>query len=203
MLTLVHSPRSRSTSFLWLLEEAGAPYNIRYVTIRRGDGSGAQDAENPHAHGKVPLLIDGDETVFEQAAIALYVADRFPAAGLGPVVGAKGRGTFLTMLAYYAGVVEPAFTSKYMGVTVPRGTAGWVDSDEVMDYLNGRFAAHPFVAGDAFTAADVMYASAFALFMDSPALDGKRTKSLEEYVARCTNRPARTRALAKDAPQAK
>ena len=40
MLTLVHAPRSRSSSFLWLLEEVGEPYDIQYVSIRRGDGSG-------------------------------------------------------------------------------------------------------------------------------------------------------------------
>ena len=83
MLTLVHSPRSRSTGFLWLLEEAGAPYEIQYVSIRRGDGSGAIDPANPHPHGKVPVLKDGSTVVFEQTAIALYVADKFPKARLG------------------------------------------------------------------------------------------------------------------------
>ena len=104
------------------------------------------------------------------------------------------------MLAYYSGVVEPAFMSKFMGQTVPRGTAGWVDSDEVMDFLIASFANHPYVAGEAFTAADVMYAGAFALFMESPMLTAKRTKQLDDYVARCVSRPARQRAAAKDTP---
>jgi len=34
MLTLVHAPRSRSSRFLWLLEEIGEPYDIQYVSIR-------------------------------------------------------------------------------------------------------------------------------------------------------------------------
>jgi len=87
MLTLVHAPRSRSTGFLWLLEEAGAPYEIQYVSIRRGDGSGEVDPTNPHPHGKVPVLKDGSTIVFEQTAIALYVADKFPKARLGPAFG--------------------------------------------------------------------------------------------------------------------
>src|SRR3954454_22461189 len=132
MLTLIHAPRSRSSGTLWLLEETGAPYDIQYAAIRRGDGSGALDPGNPHPHGKVPLLIDGDEIAHEQSAIALYLADRFPQSGLGPAVGAPGRGAFLTMLAYYSGVVEPAFTSKFMNAAVPRSAAGWVDVDEVM-----------------------------------------------------------------------
>ena len=106
------------------------------------------------------------------------------------------------MLAYYSGVLEPAFTSKFLHVTVPRGTAGWVDSDEAMDFINGRLAAHPYIAGETFTVADVLYAGAFALFMKSPLLSEKKTAQLEQYVARCVSRPAYVRAQAKDEPAA-
>lgn len=198
MLTLVHAPRSRSTGFLWLLEEVGAPYEIQYVSIRRGDGTGEIDPSNPHPHGKVPVLKDGPTVVFEQTAIALYVADKFPKAHLSPPFGDAGRGPFLTMLSYYSGVIEPAFTSKFMNISVPRGTAGWVNSNEAMDFINARLAAQPYVAGQQFTAADVLYAGAFALFLSSPLLADKKTRALEDYVARCTARPARARALAKD-----
>jgi glutathione S-transferase len=67
-----------------------------------------------------------------------------------------------------------------------------------MTFVNGRIAAQPYVAGETFTAADVLYAGAFALFMDSPLLGEKKTKALEDYVARCVTRPARARAEAKD-----
>ena len=103
------------------------------------------------------------------------------------------------MLAYYSGVIEPAFTSKFLNYGVPRGTAGWVSSDEAMDFVNKRLAEHDYIAGDRFTAADVMYAGAFGMFMNSPLLGAHRTPQLEAYVARCTARPARARAMAKDA----
>ena len=163
MLTLIHAPRSRSSGFVWLLEEIGEPYQLQYVSIRRGDGSGALDVANPHPHGKVPLLKDGDAVIFEQSAIALYLADKYPNANLGPRIGDAGRGSFVSMLAYYSGVVEPAFTSKFLRVAVPRGTAGWVDADEVMDFINGRLATQSYIAGNEFTAADVLFAGAFAL----------------------------------------
>jgi glutathione S-transferase len=198
MITLMHAPRSRSSSFLWLLEAIGEPYRIQYVSIRRGDGSGTLDASSPHPHGKVPVLIYDTTVIFEQSAIALYVADRYPRADLGPRIDAPARGSFLTLLAYYSGVVEPAFTSKFLRVAVPRGTAGWVDSDEVMDFINARLAKQSYIVGEKFTAADVLYASAFALFMDSPLLEGKRTRQLQDYVARCVSRPARARAAGKD-----
>jgi glutathione S-transferase len=199
MLSLIHAPRSRSSGILWLLEESGQAYDVQTVSIRRGDGSGSLDPANPHPHGKVPVLKDGDVTVFEQSAIALYLADRFPDAGLGARVGDAARGDFVTMLAYYAGVVEPAFTSKFLKVGVPRGTAGWVEADEAMDFINARLSRQDYIAGGRFTAADVLYAGAFALFMNSPLLGDRKTPQLEAYVARCMARPARARAMAKDA----
>jgi len=201
MLTLIHAPRSRSSGFVWLPEEIGEPYQLHYVSIRRGDGSGGLDAANPHPHGKVPVLKDGDAVVFEQSAIALYLADAYPKANLGPRIGDAGRGSFVSVLAYYSGVVEPAFTSKFLRVAVPRGTAGWVDSDEGMDFINDRLARQSYMAGDQFTAADVLFAGAFALFMSSPLLEGKKTQQLQDYVARCVSRPARARAQSKDSPQ--
>jgi glutathione S-transferase len=200
MITLVHSPHSRSSSFIWLLEEIAEPYQIQYVTIRRGDGSGSTDASNPHPHGKVPALIDGSTLIFEQSALALYLADRHPGADLGYRIEDPARASLLTLLAYYSGVVEPAFTSKFLGFSVPRGSAGWVDSGEVMDYINARLGSHPYIAGEKFTVADVLYAGAFALFMDSPLLEGKRTPQLQDYVARCVSRPARARVAARDQP---
>jgi glutathione S-transferase len=126
------------------------------------------------------------------------LADRFPDARLGPAIDDPARGDFLTMLAYYSGVLEPAFASKFMKVAVPRGTAGWGDSDEAMTFINARIAAGPYIAGETFTAADVLYAGTFAMFMDSPLLGDKKTKPLEDYVARCVSRPARALAAGKD-----
>src|SRR5438067_2282099 len=108
MITLYHAPRSRSGRIIFLLEELGAPYEIHTVNLRRGDGSGAVDPANPHPHGKVPAICDDGALVFESAAIALYLTDKFPIAGIGPLVGDPQRGAYLTWLAYYAGVMEPA-----------------------------------------------------------------------------------------------
>ena len=114
MLTLYHAPRSRSFRTLWLLEEIGAPYELKVVNIRRGDGSGAADASNPHPLGKVPALVHDGRLVFETSAIALYLTDLFPQAGLGPKIGDNERGAYLSWLAYYSGVFEPSLTAKFL-----------------------------------------------------------------------------------------
>ena len=84
MITLLHRPQTRSTRFVFLLEELEAPYQINAVTTRARDGSGAADPANPHPHGKVPAISDDGEIVFESPAVALYLTDKVPQHGLGP-----------------------------------------------------------------------------------------------------------------------
>src|ERR1700729_3540197 len=166
MITLYHHPRTRSSRFIFLLEELGTPYEIhRIANLRRPDGSGDTDPENPHPHGKSPALKDGDTLVFESSAIALYLTDKFPQNGLGPVVGDAKRGAYVSWLAYYAGVMEPAWMSAYMKWDIP---------------------------GDKFSAMDILMGTTFKMFMGSPLLE--KTDLLDGYVNRILARPAYARA---------
>jgi glutathione S-transferase len=116
---------------------------------------------------------------------------------MGPRVGEPLRGPYLSWLAYYAGVFEPAFVSKFLKFSPPRGAAGWVALEEMMDHVNKTLEQGPYLLGERFSAADVLYASSFALFMNSPLLP--KTPQLEHYVKRCTERPACLRAATKSA----
>jgi len=196
MITLYHRPKTRATRFIFLLEELAAPYRIQIVTLRNRDGTGAADPANPHPHGKVPAISDDGEVVFESPAIALYLTDKFPKNRLGPLAGEAERGAYLSWLAYYGDVLEPAFMCKFMKVEVPRGTAGWVDLVEVMPVILQRLAAGPYMLGERFSAADILYGTSFALFANSPILP--KSPLLDDYVARIVARPAFRRAMEKD-----
>ncbi|MGC9953267.1 MAG: glutathione S-transferase family protein [Rhizomicrobium sp.] len=196
MLTLYHCPRTRSSRFIWLLEELEVPYEIKLVTIRRGDGTGAVDPANPHPHGKVPALSHDGTLVFESPAIVLYLTDAFPKNGIGPVVGDLRRGAYLSWLAYYGDVMEPAFVSKFLNMEVPRGTAGWVKAEEAADFVAETLAKGPYLLGDKFSAADVLFGSTFAMFMKSPMLPGP--ERFKPYILRLMERPAYRRAQQKD-----
>jgi glutathione S-transferase len=197
MLTLFHHPRTRSSRFIFLLEELGTPYDIhRIANLRRPDGSGGVDPENPHPHGKSPALKDGDTIVWESSAIALYLTDKYPQNGIGPVVGDAKRGAYLSWLAYYAGVFEPAFMSAYMKWEIPRGTAGWVPVSEAMAFIAATLGKGSYLLGDTFSAADILFGTSFKMFMGSPMLE--KTELLESYVNRVLGRPAYARAQAKE-----
>ena len=194
MITLFHYPQTRSSRFIFLLEELGAPYQIHQIT----GISDSKDPNNPHPHGKVPAIRDEDtgEVIYESPAIALYLTDKFPKAGIGPTVGDNKRGAYLSWLVYYGSVLEPAFMSKFTNTPVPRPQAGWVEFDQVMEHIIGTLSQGPYLLGEKFSAADVLYGTTFAMFGRSPMMP--KSEVIDLYVKHVTERPALARAQAKD-----
>jgi len=196
MMTLYHAPRSRSFRTLWLLEEIGKPFELKLVGIRRGDGSGARDPANPHPLGKVPALVHDGKLVFETSAITLYLTDLFPEAGLGPRVGDENRGAYLSWLAYYGGVFEPSLTAKFLKIEHVYGTFGWGPFQEVLEHLGRTLEAGPYLLGENFSAADIVYGGSLPLLMSRGMVP--ETEAFKAYAARVTSRPAVARAQARD-----
>jgi glutathione S-transferase len=194
MITLFHAPQTRSGRLVWLMEEIGQPYTLHYCQIAGRDGFTGRDPGNPHPDGKVPALFHDGVPVTESLAIALYLTELFPQAGLGAPVGSPERGPFLTWLAWTAGEMEPAFWSMISGSA--KGDAmATMRFEQVISRLLNALEQGPYLMGDAFSAVDVMVASALAWGRahapDSPLLDA--------YLERITQRPASLRACERDA----
>lgn len=193
MLKLYHSPQSRSSRFIWLLEELGQPYEIEYVTIHRGDGSGARDAKNPHPQGKVPALEHDGRVVWESGAITLYLTDAFPGSGLGPKVGEADRAEYLAWLFFYASEVESNMILKFLKVENPMASRMY---DPMIERFDSQLQKHPYITGERFTAADVLFGS--AVQWGGEMLPKK--PSFDAYLARLVERPAYKRAQEKENP---
>jgi glutathione S-transferase len=197
MLTLIHKPRTRSGSIVWLLEELGAPYETKIVSTRGADGGGSADPANPHPHGKVPALIHDGRVVFESSAIALYLTDMFPDAKLGPRIGEAKRGEFLSWLAYRSGVMEPAFLERRLGISHVHGAMGWAPPDEVETLLNQHLSKNKYFLGDDFSAADIMLGGGINFMIMFKMMT--ETPVLKEYCARIVSRPAFSKMMQLDA----
>lgn len=198
MLALYHAAQSRSSRIIWLLEELGADYDIVYLDIPRMDGSGCPDPENPHPDKKVPALVHDGELITESAAIVLYLTDLFPKARIAPVVGEKGRATYLTWLAYYAGVMEPVLNLQFMELGDHEGLKRTFRGRAEMDLrILSALQASDYITGDTFSAVDVIIASLGHLIREMlPPGD-----VVDAYLERCGARPALEQANAKDAPK--
>ena len=188
MITLYHSPQTRSGSILWLLEELGVPYETKQVTFRKFDGTGEKDPANPHPHGKVPALTDGGDTLFESSAIALYLTDKYRKVWMGPAAGEKGRDAYLSWLAYRPGVMEPALLCRRFGVQHVQGAMGWAAADEVEAVLNDHLKSRKYFLGDTFSALDILLGGGIYFMVMAKMME--ETPVLKDYTARIIDRPA-------------
>src|ERR1700730_3454676 len=110
MMKLYWSPRSRSFSALWLMEETGQPYERVLTDISTGAQKKPEYLRiNPMGKGRA--LREGEATPGEAAAICAYVAERYPEAKLAPPLGDPLRAKYLYWLFFGPGCVEPAMVA--------------------------------------------------------------------------------------------
>src|SRR5438105_4721055 len=118
MIKLYWSPRSRSISAIWLLEETGLPYERVLTDITTGAQKAPEYlAINPM--GKVPGLKDGDAALGEAAAICAYIADRYPETKLAPAATDPLRARYLQWLFFSPSCIEPALIQLFTKLEVP------------------------------------------------------------------------------------
>jgi glutathione S-transferase len=196
-VTLYHSPNTRSSGVLTLLEELGAPYDLHVLDMKAGEQrQAAYLAVNPM--GKVPAVTHGDALITEQVAIFLYLADLFSEAGLAPSLNDPLRGPYLRWMVYYASCFEPAVVDR--ALKREPGTPAmspYGDFDTMLDTLVAQLAKAPFLLGERFSAADVLWGGALAwttMFKLVP-----ERPEVTAYISRIGARPAVARARAKDA----
>jgi glutathione S-transferase len=192
VITLYHSPDSRSSRFIWLLEEIGQKYEIVYCSIVRRAG-GSADPRNAHPEKRVPALMHDGQLVTEQAAITLYLTDTFPEAGLGVAIGQAGRAAYLVWLAFYAGEVDPVYVTRWLyGNRLDPITLR--DQARVVERVSGALTRGPYLLGQQFSAADILVSGPFewdrALASDNPRI--------QAWLGRLNARPAAQRAAVKD-----
>jgi glutathione S-transferase len=192
MMQLYWSPRSRSFSALWLMEETGQPYERVLTDISTG-AQKAPDYLAVNPMGKVPALKDGEATLAEAAAICAYVAERYPNARLSPPLGDPLRAKFLYWLFFSPGCIEPAMVQIATKLEMNSVAAGWGDAQRVFDVLDAALAKGPWILGKNFSAADVAVGSALNFSVRLFKMVPPRP-SFDAYIDRCRARPAFQRA---------
>jgi len=195
--TFFHAPNSRSAGVLSLLEELGCEYDLHLLNIKAGDQRKPDYlAVNPM--GKVPAIKHGDAVVTEQGAVYLYLADLFPEAGLAPAIGDPLRGPYVRWLVFYGSSFEPAIIDRSQQREAgPPGMSPYGDYETMLSTVTGQLARGPYLFGERFTAADVLWGVALTwttMFKVVPALP-----VIQAYIDRVNARPAVKRAREKDA----
>lgn len=190
-VVLHHHPHTRAANVVWMLEEVGCDYTLEYVELKKGAHK-TESFKALNKMGKVPTLIDGEAVVSEVAAIGMYLADKFAPGRLAPALDAPARGTYLRWICYGPSVIEPGCVAKSSNWEFNAGSAGWGTWDEMLETIDAAIGEGPYLLGDTFSMADMLFGGTVGWMMAFGMLPKK--PAWETYVGRLEERPARVRA---------
>ncbi|MFK7992193.1 MAG: glutathione S-transferase family protein [Sandaracinaceae bacterium] len=192
-VTLQYHPFTRAAGALYQLEEVGCAYTLDYVELMKGEQKEAP-VTSLNKMGKLPTLVDGDVVVTEAAAIGLYLADRYSLGELAPSPDDPARGTYLRWSFYAPSVIEPGCMAKASNWEFNPASAGFGTYEEMLDTISAAIGEGPWLLGERFTMADVVFGGTVRWMTKFGMLD-KRDEYMA-YVERLDARPASARARA-------
>jgi glutathione S-transferase len=195
MLKLHFAPNSRAGRIVWLLEELELPYDINKMAFHPQDLK-SDEHRARHPLGRVPVLDDGDITIFESGAIVEYVIARHKNGGLKPSENSPLFPEYLQWFYYCEGMVMPPInTIVVQTVLLPpdrRDEKALSQAQRLLtkalEPVNEALAGRDYLIG-VFSAADIMLGH--ACFMGNRlGCVGEEMPHLKAYVERVANRPA-------------
>ncbi|WP_027252708.1 glutathione S-transferase family protein [Photobacterium halotolerans] len=186
-LVFFHSPHTRSSSVLILLNELDTPFELKVLNMLMEENRQPDYlAINPL--GKVPALLDDGALITDQVAIYLYLADLFSSGSLAPGLSEPLRGPYLRWMLFYSACFEPAVCDKAMGwVPNAQKVSPYGDYDTVIRVLIEQLRAGPYLLGERFTAADLLWATALKYCTALGSVEPDPV--IMQYLARVTTRP--------------
>lgn len=188
------APQSRAVRTVWLLEEAGLPYELERFTLGQKEMRGPEYTKlNPN--GRVPTLVDGDTIISESAAIAQYLSAKY-IPELAPAPEDANFAEHLQWLHYGEGMIMPPINTYVVEtILLPPERRNDEIAARAMKLLNRTLAAaeqhmedRDFLAGK-FTIADTVTGHAILMSRRLGA-DFSNAPNLSAYADRLEARPA-------------
>lgn len=203
MLTVVHLENSRSDRLIWLLEELGLEYEVE--TYERDPDTQRAPAEMKalHPYAKAPMLRDGERVLIESGAIFEYLLSRYGDGGLVPKSSDPDWPDYLQWLHFAEGsAMLPMLLDHFQaaGLCGPPGESPMAamarsELDRLYAYLESCLSERSWIAGDRFTAADIMMGWFVEMVEQRGEIAGY--DAMLRYVEALRARPAHQRARAR------
>jgi len=201
-MTLIvhHLNNSRSQRILWLLEEIGAPYEIKFYDRDPATNLAPPELVAIHPLGKSPVLEDNGRIVIESGAITEYLCERHGGGHLVPQRGTDDHVSHLEWLHFAEGsamtpILLRIYTARLGEAAAPLEPRINQQLDAHFSYMESRIGANGHFIGDSLSAADIMLSfPAEIAVMQGMA---QRYPKLAEFVNACHARPAWQRAREK------
>jgi glutathione S-transferase len=212
-----HLNNSRSHRVLWLLEELGVPYEIKYYERNPRSMLAPAALKAVHPLGKSPVVVADGHTLAETGAIVDYLVDVHGGGRLRPPAGTDARIRFTYWVHYAEGSAMPPLLMKLVFGFLPRRSprllrplvrrisaqaeAGFIDPQLLlhMNYWENELQRSAWFAGEDFTAADIMMS--FPVEAAAARADARHGRpKLAAFMDRIHARPAYQRALERGGP---
>lgn len=195
MLKLYFVHKTRSGRVVWLLEELGLPYELVKLDFSR-EGLKSAAHRKRHPLGRVPVLEDGDVTIFESGAIIDYILERHAPGTLKPAVAATSFPEYLQWFHYVEGMVMPPINEIVVQtVLLPLERRSEAALEKALKLLGKALMpietaleGRDYIVGD-FSGADIMLGHAcYMASLSVPVSDDM--PNLLGYIDRVSGRPA-------------
>ena len=194
---LYHMPQTRGGTTLWINEELGDVCDIMLVNMKNG-AQKSPDFLAINPMGKVPALTHDGIVVTEAAAICAYLADAFPQAGLAPATNDPRRGAYYRWMFFAPSCIEPAMMDIFnKRKNENPASIGYGNAEQVIETAKTALSNGPYILGDQFSAADIVFGSTLNFAMMFGAFE--KIDPFKSYVERLMQRPAALRCNPKNA----
>jgi glutathione S-transferase len=213
VIVVHHLNNSRSQRVLWLLEELGAPYEVKRYQRDAKTMLAPPELRVVHPLGKSPVIEDAGDVIAETGAIVEYLVEKYSGGRLVPAAGTPERLRYRYWLHFAEGTAMPPLLLKLVFDRIERGpmpffarpfaraiagrAKGWIVQPNLqrnLDFMEAELGRSAWFAGDEFTAADVQMSFPLEAARARGGLDEGRPK-LMAFLERIHARPAYQRAL--------
>ncbi|KAI9745849.1 MAG: hypothetical protein M1818_000530 [Claussenomyces sp. TS43310] len=204
MLTVHHLQISQSERIPWLCEELNIPYELKLY--KRDPLLAPPSFKALTSIGSAPVINDGPLTLGESAAVIEYIIHKHGNGRLALPPSHKDYADYLYWFHFANGTLQPAAVSVMnlwganVGEDQPvvKGVRGKLG--KILDSLNERLGAATWLAGEEFTAADIMSVFTLTTMRSFISLDLSSYPNILAYLQRIGQREAYKRAMAKGDP---
>lgn len=204
MLTVHHLGISQSDRAVWLCEELGIPYELKLYERDPVTRLAPPSYKAVSPSGTAPVITDGETVLGESAAILEYLIEIHGGGRLALHPGDKGYADYLFWFHFANGSFMPAAMADMLVHSGLEDT-GLLHMlrtrlDRAYDMTEARLGTQPYLAGDAFTAADIMTAFPLTTMRVFAPRDLAPYPNIRAYLQRIATRPAYRKAMAKADP---
>jgi len=206
MLTVHHLGVSQSERIVWLCEELEIPYDLKVYPRDPVSRLAPLEYQALHPIGAAPVITDGEVVLAESGAIVEYILAKYGDGRLAIPPADPAFADYLYWLHFTNGTLQPALgrlmIASLGGVPEDHQMIRWLKERQgrMFDMLEGRLGTCAFLAGDQFTAADIMIVFSLTTMRNFQAIDLSPYPNIRAYLKRMSERPGYQRALAKGDP---